>query len=127
MAAIVPAAYVLTGLVALTIVANLANAAWFLQSSELAGAGRERSLAGISWMTSLVWLLAALSAGATGAYARALGALAGAGVRYVAQIRVLNSVYRSATVVASDRSHENRDPGDLDSNRGDAATRSDTL
>lgn len=111
MAAIVPAAYVLTGLVALTIAANLANAAWFLQSSELAGAGRESSLAGISWITSLVWLMAAFSAGVTGAYARSLGAIAGAGVRYVAQIRVLKVAYRttdqaeSPTPRAQDEAH----------------------
>lgn len=127
MAVIVPAAYVLTGLVALTIAANLANAAWFLQSSELAGAGRERSLAGISWITSLVWLLMAFTAGVTGAYARSLGALAGAGVRYTAQIRVLTSVYRSTDVGASSAAQANGDPDDLNSDRGDGTTSGDTL
>ena len=127
MAVIAPDAYVLTGLVALTIVANLANAAWFLQSSELAGARRERSLAGISWITSLMWLIAALTASVTGAYARPLGALAGAGVRYGAQIRVLRSVYRSADVAASPPDQAKGDSDHLSHDRGDGTTSGDAV
>lgn len=93
MAVIVPSAYVLGGLVALTIVANAANAAWFMGASELAGAHRERSLAGIAWTSSAVSTTVALSASVTGAFARPLGSLASAGVRQFLQVRSLDSHY----------------------------------
>ncbi len=96
MAALVPSAYVLGGLVALTILANSLNSAWLLQTSELAGAGRERSLAGISWAASTASSAIALTAGVTGAYARSLGSAASAVVRYGLQRRSLASHYSRA-------------------------------
>jgi hypothetical protein len=104
MAYIVPSAYTLSGLVALTISANLATAASFLQGDELAGASRVRILASISWLSSIVGLLGGLTASFTGAFARPLAALAGAGIRYGAQVRALAGVYgnRLTTAVTSD-------------------------
>lgn len=113
MAYIVPSAYILGGLVALTIVANAANSMWFLLTSELAGARRERSLAGISWIASTVSVLLAATAGVTGAYARALGSLVSAIVRYGMQRRSLDAYYEG-----------HRSPRDLDV-QGGAPTRDD--
>lgn len=93
MAYIVPSAYILGGLVALTIVANAANTLWLLLTSELAGARRERSLAGISWIASTVSVAIAATAGVTGAYARPLGSFMSAGVRYGLQHRSLDGHY----------------------------------
>ena len=93
MAYLVPSAYSLGGLAALTILANLVTAATFLQGDELAGAGRVRSLAGISWFSSIVGLVASLTAATTGAYARPLAGLVGAAARYIAQARALVTAY----------------------------------
>ena len=93
MAYLVPSAYSLTGLAALTILANLVTAATFLQGDELAGAGRVRTLAGISWLSSIVGLAASLTAGTTGAFARPLAGLVGAVTRYLAQARTLVHAY----------------------------------
>lgn len=95
MGVIVPSAYVVTGLVALTVVSNTAMAATFLQSAELAGAHREKTLAAISWATGVLWVLGGMTAGVTGAYARPLGALASGFARYGSQSVALSGVYRS--------------------------------
>lgn len=96
MALLVPSAYVLTGLVALTVVANSFNSMWLLQTSELAGARRERSLAGISWMASAASVTISFTAHVIGAYARPLGSMASAGVRYDLQRRSLGRHYTAA-------------------------------
>jgi O-antigen/teichoic acid export membrane protein len=93
MAYIVPSAYVVPGLVALSVVANMAIAAVFLQINELLGAHEEKALARISWMISPIYLLGGLTAGFTGAYARPLGMLGQTSARYVTQERKLHSVY----------------------------------
>lgn len=94
-AGIVPSAYVLTGLVALAVVANAVAASTFLQGDELAGAGRERSLAGIAWFSSLFLLAGGSTAGFTGAYARSIGLIAGSSTRFVIQWLALRGVYRA--------------------------------
>jgi len=91
---IVPSAYVLTGLVALTAVANTVAATTFLQGDELAGAGRERSLAAIAGVSSLFLLGGGLTAGFTGAYARSIGLIAGSSARFAIQRVALRRVYR---------------------------------
>lgn len=93
---LVPSAYSLGGLAAFSILANVATAASFLQGDELAGAGRVRILAGISWLSSIVGLLGGLTASYTGAYARPLAVSIGAAARYGAQARVLAGVYDAA-------------------------------
>ncbi len=97
MARIVPSAYVLPGLVALTIAANVIGSAPFLRSNELAGAHRERTLAGIAWLSSTVSVIGGLTAWFTGAYARPLSVLANGASRYAAQSRVLGTVYAART------------------------------
>lgn len=91
---IVPSAYVLTGLVALTAVANTVAATTFLQGDELAGSGRERSLAAIAGVSSLFLLGGGLTAGFTGAYARSIGLIAGSSTRFAIQRVALRRVYR---------------------------------
>lgn len=90
---LVPSAYVVSGLVAVTVVANIALSTVFLQVNELLGAHRERRLAGIAWATSPISLLIGLTAGVTGAFARPLGFLAGSTARYAFHGAALRSVY----------------------------------
>jgi O-antigen/teichoic acid export membrane protein len=101
MARIVPSAYVLPGLVALTIAANVIAAAPFLRSNELAGAHRERTLAGIAWLSSTVSVIGGLTVWITGAYARPLSVLGDGASRYAAQSRVLETFYAKRTPGAS--------------------------
>jgi O-antigen/teichoic acid export membrane protein len=93
MSYIVPSAYVVQGLVALTVIANLVIAAVFLQINELLGAHEEKALARISWAISPIYLLGGLTAGFTGAYARPLGMLGQTTARYLVQERKLRAVY----------------------------------
>ncbi len=113
MAVIVPSAYALSGLVALTVIANLVATMLFLQNSELMGARRERTLAKIAALTSPLSLAGGLTAGFTGAYARAIGVLAGAGVRYVVQWRALGSIdWGSGRSEGEGSRHSTADPKD---------------
>ena len=93
MAYLVPSAYAVSGLAAFTILANLVTTAAFLQGDELAGAGRVRILAGISWLSGILGLLASLTASVTEAFARPLAGLVAAVTRYGAQTRALKSAY----------------------------------
>jgi O-antigen/teichoic acid export membrane protein len=92
---IVPSAYVLGGLVAVSVIANVVMAATFLQGAELAGAGRERSLTAISWLAAIVWVLGGFTAGVTGAFARPLGATFGGSFKYGVQARVIAALYNA--------------------------------
>jgi hypothetical protein len=94
---IVPAAYDIGGLVALTIVANIATAGIFLQVNELLGARREQTLAKLSWGTAPILILAAATAGVTDAFARPLGRLAESTTRFAAQAAALRSQYDAGT------------------------------
>lgn len=93
MAYLVPSAYAVGGLAAFTILANLVTTAAFLQGDELAGAGRVRVLAGISWLSGILGLLASLTASVTEAFARPLASLVAGASRYGAQTRALKSSY----------------------------------
>lgn len=72
---LVPAAYVVTGLVAVTIVANLISAAMYLDINELLGAQKARPMAAIAIITSPILVLIALTARTTEAFARPVGNL----------------------------------------------------
>lgn len=102
---IVPSAYVLAGLVALAVVANAVAATTFLQGDELAGAGRERSLAGIAWLAAIVQAAAGFTAGFTGAFARSIALIVGSVGRFLLQRRALSGVHRRsvASVPSSGR------------------------
>jgi O-antigen/teichoic acid export membrane protein len=78
---LVPAAYVIPGLVAFTVVANTFTAAQFLQINELLGARLEKSLMIISFISSPILVLVSFSAAVTESFARALGELIGAWAR----------------------------------------------
>jgi O-antigen/teichoic acid export membrane protein len=93
---IVPSAYEVGGLVALSIVANLATASVFLQFNELMGAKREKTLTTISWAISPIMLIASLTAGVTDAFARPIGRLGQGLARFTLQRRVLKAHYAGA-------------------------------
>lgn len=73
---LVPAAYVVPGLVAVTILANLVSVAMFIDVNELLGAQKARHMAGIAIVTSPILVLVAFTARTTEAFARPLGNLA---------------------------------------------------
>jgi O-antigen/teichoic acid export membrane protein len=95
MTALVPSAYEVTGLAALTILANVATAAIFLPFNELLGARKEITLAKISWGTAPVLLLGAATAGTTDAFARPIGRLAEATVKLAALRSALGHHYEA--------------------------------
>lgn len=99
---VVPSAYVVSGLVAVTVVANILTAGLFLQVNELLGAHEERTLARISWTVGPILLLGGLTAGVTGAFARALGRVAESIAAYGLQDHALRAVYRSSPGIGSD-------------------------
>jgi hypothetical protein len=70
---LVPAAYVVGGLVAFTIVANLISAAMYIEINELLGARKARPMAAIAILTSPILIVVALTAGVTKAFARPAG------------------------------------------------------
>jgi len=95
MSYIVPSAYVVPGLVVVTIAANVVVSGLFLQVNELLGAHKETALARIAWSVSPLMLLGGLTAGTTGAFARPIGSIAQAGGRFLMQAYALRGVYRS--------------------------------
>ena len=82
---LVPAAYVIPGLVAFTVVANTFTAAEFLQVNELLGARLEKSLMIISVISSPILVIVSFSAAVTGSFARSLGELIEAWTRLAMQ------------------------------------------
>jgi O-antigen/teichoic acid export membrane protein len=94
---LVPAAYTIEGLVALTIVANMVTASVFLQVNELLGANRERVLARVSWIAVPVLLAGAATASVTHAFARAIGRLGASLTRFGLQQASLRSHYGDST------------------------------
>lgn len=96
MALLVPSAYVVGGLVAATIVANTITAGFRILSKELLGAGRARTLASISLISAPFLPFAALSAGATEAFARPLGYIMEGIVRSGAAGKTLQRHYQDA-------------------------------
>lgn len=104
LAYLVPSAYVVAGLAAVTIVANTVRSAVFLQVNELMGAHRERRLALIGWLEAPVRIGVAFTAGATEAFARPLALTAGSGTRLVLQSRALAGVYDERSEAGAGRS-----------------------
>jgi O-antigen/teichoic acid export membrane protein len=120
MTILVPSAYVVSGLVAVTVLANIALSSVFLQMNELLGAHRERRLAAIAWTTSPIALLFGFTAGVTGAFARPLGSLVGATARYALHDAALGPVYEeSAGTESTDQSLGPVSSGDDGSGRFD--------
>ena len=70
---LVPAAYVVPWLVAVTIVGNLISAAMYLDINELLGAQKARAMAVIAIFTSPILVLVAFTARSTEAFARPVG------------------------------------------------------
>lgn len=73
MAYIVPAAYVVPGLVAAMILANMATASLYLDANEFLGARKARQLSLLSILLSPIMIVFAFTAGTTGAFAIPLG------------------------------------------------------
>ncbi len=70
---LVPSAYVVSGLVAVTILANLISTAMYVEVNELLGAQKARAMAVIAIATSPILVIVAFTARATEAFARPLG------------------------------------------------------
>jgi hypothetical protein len=94
MAALVPAAYVVGGLVAATVVANLVAAVSLGYAHELLGAGNARGLAMISLIASPALPLAATAAGSIEAFARPLGYVLEGSIRVIGGSWLLRRHYR---------------------------------
>jgi len=94
MQVLVPPAYTITGLVALTIVANIAFGSLFLRVEELMGARREVDLVKVSLVGSPLLVTVAFTAGLTGAFARPLGILVQAGAQFLPFRHYREKVYR---------------------------------
>jgi hypothetical protein len=91
---LVPPAYIITGLVAATIVANIVFGFLFLRVEELMGARREFDLVKVSLVGSPLLVAAAFTAGFTGAFARPLGLLVQAGAQFLPLRHFREKVYR---------------------------------
>ncbi len=98
MAWLVPAAYVVSGLVIATIVANLLAAAFLIYGRELLGAGRVRPLAIISLVATPALPLAAITAGTTEAFARPIGYIIEGSIRVIGGRWWLRRSYREGEV-----------------------------
>jgi hypothetical protein len=81
MVRLVPAAYVIEGLVAVTIVANIIAASPRQYRNELMAGRKEVQLARVSLLTSPFVLLGAATAGITGAFAQPIGLIMESSVR----------------------------------------------
>lgn len=92
---VVPSAYVVSGLVAVTILANIAFASLFLRIEELMGARREVDLVKVALVASPLLIAVAFTAGATGAFARPLGILVLSGASFFPFRYYRDRVYRS--------------------------------
>jgi O-antigen/teichoic acid export membrane protein len=90
---LVPAAYSVGGLVALTIVGNILTAAAMQYSNELMGGRREVELTKMSLVASPFLLLGSATAAVTGAFARAIGVSMEASVRYGMYAAARNRMY----------------------------------
>jgi O-antigen/teichoic acid export membrane protein len=80
---LVPVAYSVSGLVAVTIVAHILTAASVQYSSELMGGRKEIELTKISFLVSPVLLLGSATAAVTGAFARPISVIMESSVRLV--------------------------------------------
>jgi O-antigen/teichoic acid export membrane protein len=96
MAALVPQAFVLPGIVALTVLANTAQGVVFPWRSELLGAARNATLAGVELVAGIVRIAVAGAAGVLGAFAIPGGLALVALTRAAAYPRILADHYALA-------------------------------
>jgi len=94
MALLIEDAYEIGGLVALTIVANIAWGALFSQEAQLIGGARERDLFRVHALGAVVQVVVAFSAPFTEAYALPLSVGAFAVVRWIGFQWALGRLYR---------------------------------
>jgi O-antigen/teichoic acid export membrane protein len=83
MVSLVPSAYVVSGLAAATIVANIVTSASSQFSREMMGSRREVQLTKMASISSPFILLGAATAGTTGSFARPIGLILAGSIRYV--------------------------------------------
>lgn len=102
-AALLPGAYAVTGLVAVTVVANLLNGLVFPYRYELFGAGRERGAAGSELLAGLAQTAVSATAAVTGAYARPLGLILLGAVRFALFRRTLGETMTTMPAATSPR------------------------
>ena len=95
--ALVPAAYAVGGLMAVTALAMIVNAVVFPYRSELLGAGRERRLAVLEAAGNFVRAAVACGAGILGAFAAPCGLLALGLIRAAGYLSALRPHYSSLT------------------------------
>jgi O-antigen/teichoic acid export membrane protein len=93
LAHLIPAAYTVTGLTAVTILANLVRGVVFPHRSELLGGHREKHLSLIEVLASVAMVAAAATASVTGAFARPMSLFAQGGWRAVHYRRALEPLY----------------------------------
>lgn len=93
---LVPPAYEITGLVAVTIVAHILTAAAVQYTSELMGGRKEVELTKMSLIASPFLLLGSATASVTGAFARAIGIILEASARYGLYGIIRERMYREA-------------------------------
>lgn len=101
MAYLVPEAYTVSGLAALTIVANFANGATYAGQAEMTGGRREKPLAHIHSVCSAALLVAAGTAPVTRSFARPLGVLLQGLARLVWYRLALRRMYASPPTMAA--------------------------
>lgn len=101
---LVPAAYRVEGLVALTIVANAIRGSMAQSANELMGGREERQLTRISFLTAPLLLLGSATAGVTGAFARPIGIIASASVKFGAYWHARSRMYDDDSRVSARRS-----------------------
>jgi O-antigen/teichoic acid export membrane protein len=95
MTVLVPNAYEIPGLVAVSLLANLAIGWFYARDAEFMGAHRERDLLRIEAAASPVAVLVALTASVTGPFARPLGQLGMGLTRIGVSIPRRNAIYES--------------------------------
>jgi O-antigen/teichoic acid export membrane protein len=83
MVSLVPSAYVVSGLAAATIVANVVTSSSSQFSREMMGSRREVQLTKMASISSPFILLGAATAGTTGSFARPIGLILAGSIRYV--------------------------------------------
>lgn len=91
---LVPKAYAIGGLAAVTIVGNIITAAAVQYSSELVGGRKEVELTWMTLIASPFLLIGSATAAVTGAFARSLGVIMEASVRYGIYGIARNRMYR---------------------------------
>jgi hypothetical protein len=101
LAALLPGAYAVPGLILLTLVGNVLYGIVTPYRSELMGARRERGLAGVEIVGAAGQCLVALAAGALHAYARPAATAVHGVVRLAGYLRLRRGVYGRSTRVAS--------------------------